>query len=37
MGVEMFPHERLNHIKGVVTTEVVFSKSDEKVLEWLKL
>ena len=35
--VEIFPHERLNAYKGVITSENLFKNSDEEVLEWLTM
>ena len=34
--VELFPHERLNAIKGVITSEVICNNSDE-VLQWVRI
>ena len=33
--VDTFPHERLNAVKGVITSENLSDNSDEEVLEWL--
>ena len=33
--VDTFPHERLNAVKGVITSENLCDNSDEEVLEWL--
>ena len=35
--VETFPHKRLIEIKGVITSEIIYSNSDEEVHEWLGL
>ena len=33
--MDTFPHERLNAIKGVITSENLSDNSDEEVLEWV--